>query len=248
MKREKESVIAAAVTFVAALIILVLLFTLSLRHDREALAEASIPELQDEEPIYLDPEMLQIDMTGDENSQDIDEPAPQPPGEPDLAPEPSEELHVKAPEKPEKPVSNKPELVADNKPSEVKTSKPEPTEDEKRVAKAAESFKKSQNNGSRTGRETAFSGSGGNGVGYSGNIGRKLLSASTWPVKITQKKVTVSVNVTVDADGNVTKATAVSGGTPNLRKEVEKMAKGFKWSKEAGAKPVSGTITFTISL
>lgn len=247
-KEKKASIIAASVTFGVALIILILLFCLTIGDNRRALAESSIPEFQDEEEVFLEPELLVLDTPGDENAPDIDEAAPQTPGEPDPADEEQPIRVVNNPEKPvEKPVSNKPKLVADNKnESDLKTSTPPLSpEEERRIGSMAGKLK-SDNNGSRTGKEAATSGSGGEGVSASGSVnGRTMLNCPTWKVKLTQK-TTVKVSITVDADGNVTSATAVSGGTPALRKECEKMARGSKWTKKPGASPASGSISFTI--
>lgn len=244
----KASIIAASLTFGVALVILVLLFVLTVGDDRRALAETSTPEMQDDEEIFLDPELLVIDNPGDETAEIVDEAAPQPPGEPDPAEEEQPERVVKNEVEPvEEPVSNKPKLVADNKPNEMKTSPPKlSTEDEKRVASVAGKLK-TDNNGAKNGKETANSGSGGNGISATGSVnGRRMLSCPTWKVKLTQK-TTVKVSITVDASGNVTSASAVSGGTPNLRTQCEKMAKGSKWTPKSGAAPASGTISFTIS-
>lgn len=246
-RERKASIIAAAVTFGVALVLLVLLFVLSVGNDRRMLAETSVPEVQDDEEVFLEPDLLVVDDPGDE-AETIDEAAPQPPGEPDPAPEEHPVKVVKNPVPPkEQPKSNKAPLVATPQESDVKTSTPKLTkEEEKRIA-SMQGKLKSDNNGSRTGKESAESGSGGNGISTSGSVnGRKMLSCPTWKVRLSQK-TTVKVNITVDADGNVTKATAASGGTPNLRKECEKMAKGSKWTAKAGAAPASGSISFTIT-
>lgn len=247
-KERKASTIAAAVTFGAALVILLLLFILTVGDSRRALADASMPEIQDDEEIYLEPELLVVDNPGDEAEQTVDEAAPQPPGEPEPAEAEQPVRVVKNTEPPkETPVSNKPKLTADRKESDVKTSTPKLSEEEEKRIASISGKLKSDNNGSRSGKESANSGSGGDGVAASGNVnGRKMISCPTWKVRLTQK-TTVKVSITVDADGNVTAASAVSGGTPNLRKECEKMAKGSKWTKKAGAKPASGTISFTIT-
>ena len=244
----RASTIAAAVTFGVALVILVLLFVLTVGDSRRALAETSMPEIQDDEEIFLEPELLVVDDPGDEEVKTVDEAAPQPPGEPDPAPEEQPVRVVKNPEPPkENPVSQKPKLVSTPKESDLKTSTPKLTEEEEKRIASMQGKLKSDNNGSRTGKESANSGSGGDGVAASGSVnGRRMLSCPTWKVRLTQK-TTVKVSITVDADGNVTKATAVSGGTPNLRSQCEKMARGSKWTKKAGAAPASGTITFTIT-
>lgn len=248
-KDKKAQIIAAAVTMGAALIILVLLFVLTVGSDRALLAENSIPEIQDNEEIFLDPELLVIDNPGDKDAPDIDEAAPQTPGEPDPA-EQEEQPVKKTPNKEEPkepPVSNKPKEVSTTKESDKKTSTPKLSEEEEQRIASMQGKLKTDNNGSRTGKESAASGSGGDGISLSGNVnGRKMLSCPTWKVRLTQKTV-VKVSITVDAEGNVTSASAVSGGTAALRKECEKMARGSKWTKKAGASPTAGTISFTIT-
>lgn len=247
-RERKAAIIAASVTFGAALVILVLLFVLTVGSDRRAMTEASMPEIQDvDEEVFFEPELLTIDDPGDKDVPDIDAPAPQPPGEPDPAPEEQPVKVVKNDVPPKKEtVSNKKEMVADAKESDVKTSTPKlSAEEEKRIA-SMQGKLKTDNNGSKTGKESANSGSGGDGISMSGNVnGRKMLSCPTWKVRLTQK-TTVKVSITVDADGNVTKASAISGGTPNLRKECEKMALKSKWTAKEGAAPTAGTISFTI--
>lgn len=247
-RERKAAAIAAAVTFLAALVILVLLFVLSVGGSRREMAEASIPEIQDEEEIFLDPDLLVVDNPGDQTEETIDEAAPQPPGEPEPAPEEQPVRVVKNPEIPkEPPVSNKPKLVSTPKEADVTTSTPKLSEEEEKRIASMSGKLKTDNNGSRTGKETAEAGSGGDGVSASGSVnGRKMLSCPTWKVRLTQK-TTVKVSITVDADGNVTKASAISGGTANLRKECEKMALKSRWTAKKGASPASGTISFTIT-
>ena len=238
--------IAAAVTFVAALVILLLLFFMTIGDSRKALAEASIPEYQDEEEIFLEPELLKIDDPGDEVPETVDEAAPQPPGEPDPAPEEQPVKKVKNPEPPkEKPVSNKPKVVSTEKESDVKTSTPKLSEEEEKRIASMQGKLKTDNNGSRTGQESAESGSGGAGVAASGSLnGRKMLSCPTWKQQIA--KATVKVRITVNAEGNVTSATAASGGTAKVRSECEKMALRSKWTPKKGAPLETGVITFNI--
>lgn len=250
-KRDKKaSIIAAAVTFGAALAILVLLFILTVGNDRKMLAETSTPEIQDDEEIFLDPEMLVIENDGvEEEALETEEAAPQPPGQPDQAEEEQRVAQVKNEEPPaEEPVSNKPKLVSTTRQdSEVKTSTPKVSEEEQRIKEKMAASLKSPNNGSNTGKESGNTGAGGNGVNTHGSLkGRRMLSCSTWKVKVTQQSI-VKVNITVNAAGSVTSATAVSGGTPNLRAECEKMAKTSKWTPQEGAVPANGFITFTIN-
>lgn len=247
-RERKASIVAAAVTFGAALIILVFLFVISIGSSREMMASVSTPEIQDNEEIFLEPELLVVDNPGDEDVETVDEPAPQTPGLPDPAEEEQKVRVVKNNEKPkEQPVSSKPKEVSTPKESDAKTSTPKlSAEDEKRIASAQGKFK-TDNNGSTTGKNSANSGSGGNGVSAEGNVnGRTMEYCPTWKVRLTQK-TTVKVSITVNAEGKVTAASAISGGTPNLRKECEKMALKSRWTKKEGAKPASGTISFEIT-
>lgn len=250
-RERKDAIIAAAVTFMVALLLLLLLFFKGLRYDREALAETSIPEMQDDEEIFLEPEIL---VVGNEGESELDEPeeaAPQPPGEPD----PVEEVEqpkqvVKNLEPPkEEPVSTKPKLVAQEKTeSDVKTSTPKVSaEEEQRIASMQGKFK-SDNNGARNGQEGAVASTGGNGVSTSGTLkGRSMLSCPKKKVQL-NAKTTVTVNVTVDANGNVTNASFKSGGgSATLRQQCVEMARGSKWTAQPGAAPATGTITFTIT-
>lgn len=247
--QRKDSIIAAAVTFVVTLLLLLFLFFKSLDYDRQALAETSVPELQDDEEIYLEPELLQLGNDGETEVDVPEEAAPQPPGQPDPAEEEQPVQVVKNPEPPaEEPVTSKPRLVASKEPSDVKTSTPRLSDEEqKRIASVSGKFK-TDNNGAVNGKDAPASSSGGNGVSTSGALkGRSMLSCPSWKLILNQK-TTIRVNVTVDADGNVTKATAQSGGgTPNLRSQCEKMALRSKWTPKPGAAPATGTITFTIT-
>ena len=247
-KERKAAVIAAAVTFVAALVILVLLFVLTVGDSRRALAESSVPEIQDEEEIFLEPDLLVVDDPGDESEQTVDEAAPQPPGEPDPAPEEKPVRVVRNPEAPkEKPVSNKAPLMADSKESDVKTSTPKLSKEEEQRIASMQGKLKTDNNGSRTGKESAESGNGGSGVGATGSLsGRRMLSCPTWKQSI--PKAVVKVRITVNAEGSVTAASAVSGGNATVRGECEKMALRSKWTPKAGASPETGYITFNIAM
>lgn len=244
----KDAIIAASVTFGVAIVVLLLLFFLSLDYDRQALAQMSTPEMIDDEEVFLEPELLVVGNDGETDLDETTDAAPQTPGEPDPA-EKEQPLRVVKNEVPPKetPVSNKPKQVAANTESDVKTSTPKLSkEEEQRIASMGGKLK-SDNNGSRTGAEGANSGTGGTGVSTDGALkGRSMISCPTWKLKLNQRTV-VTVNVTVDADGNVTQASARSGaGSNNLRAQCVKMAKGSKWTPKKGAAPASGTITFTI--
>lgn len=245
-EERRDAVIAAAVTFAAAIAILLILFLTSLNYDRRALAETSMPELQDDEEIYLEPELLAVGHDGETELNSPEEAAPQPPGVPDQAEKEQPERVVPNAIPPkEQPVSNKPKLTSTTEESDLKTSTPKLSKEEEKRMAALQGMK-TDNNGSHTGKESETSSTGGNGVSAAGTLkGRSMLSCPTWKVKA--NKTTVKVKVTVDADGNVTAASFESGtATPNLRTQCEKMARGSKWTPKKGAAPATGTITFTI--
>ena len=244
---KKASIIAAAITFGAALIILVLLFVLTVGDDRRMLAETSMPEMQDDEEIFLDPELMMVDHIGEEESDlDVEQTAQQPPGQPDPAPEEQPVRVVRNEEQPkEEVVSSKPKLVSSDKPNEVKTSSPKLSlEEEKRIASMGGKFK-TENNGGNTPSESTGSSINPTGqLSGAGSQGRKMESCPRQSVKASQK-VVVTVDVKVNAQGLVTSATA-RGGNEEQRKQCEQMARGSRWTPKAGEGEVPGKITFTI--
>ena len=251
---KRASIRAGVITFGVALIVLVLLYVMTVGSDRAILAETSTPEFQDDEEIFLEPEMLVMEDPGEEVEEVIkDLPAPPAPGEPDPAETPEQEQPVRVVkndiESPEPPVTTKPQLVSTPKESDVKTSTPPLSDQEKRAASMKGKFV-TDNNGSRNGVDGPVA-SVGETMGFAkpqGSVsGRSMLSCPTKKLTITQP-TTIKVRIEVNADGRVTSATAISGGTPLLRKECEQMARQSKWTKEAGAPLANGTITFHISL
>ena len=79
--KNKDSIIAAAVTFAVALLLLLFLFFGGMTFDRSQLAASSIPEIApEEEELFIEPEILQ-DL-GEENAIVEDAPAPAFKGEP----------------------------------------------------------------------------------------------------------------------------------------------------------------------
>lgn len=245
----KDSIIAALITFGVALVILVLLFVLTVGDDRRMLAETSIPEIQDDEEIFLDPDLLIVDNAGEEDTEEeIPETSRQPMGEPDPAPEEQPVKVVENPEIPkDQPVTNNTKLVSSEKTSDVKTSTPKVSEeDEKRLASVSGKFK-TDNNGSNTSHaEGAGSVSATGTLSGKGSHGRTMLSCPRQTVKASQK-VTVTVEIKVDAMGNVTNARATSGGNSEQRAQCERMARKSKWTPQAGAAEEKGRITFTIN-
>lgn len=246
---KKASVIAAAITFGVALVVLVLLFVLTVGDDRRILSETSIPEMQDDEEIFLEPDLLLDEPPGDEDGElDIPEETQQPPGEPDPAPQEQTERIVKNEEPPkEEPVTNKPKLVSTEKPSEVKTSTPKlSAEDEKRLA-SMQGKLKTDNNGDPTAKAESTGTVVATGkLSGKGAHGRSMLSFPRQTVKVSQK-VVVTVQITVGENGNVKSAAAISGGNSEQRAQCVQMARQSRWTPMPGSGDETGTITFTIN-
>ena len=93
-QEQKDSAIAAAVTFVAVLLLLLMLFVCGMTYDRSEMARTSTPELMmpEEEEMFLEPEIIR-DL-GEEKAETKDAPARAFKGEPDEAPEENNRLNV----------------------------------------------------------------------------------------------------------------------------------------------------------
>lgn len=265
-KERKAAIIAACLTFIFALVVTVLLFVLSIGGDRREMAEASMPEVQDNEeifiePEFLDPELLDVDhldsdMGGDDGEAADEEPAPQPEGEPepadvkqDIRSEANKEKPKEKPRDEAKPA--KPAVQAQPTPtqSDAKVSEPAYSgqEAKKIQDKAKDSFNKP--NGTSTGKDSNVSGAGGEGlaVSYSGVGGRKMESYDKATFS-TSSTVTVKVKIKVNAEGKVVGTPTIqSGGNKDQRAACIKMAKSSRWTPQPGADDVEGIITFTLT-
>lgn len=237
---KRDKIIAAAVTTIVVALILLFLFFTSINSDRNLLAEASIPE-PEEEITFLETELMEELPGNDEPSADQAEELPQPQGEPDPAAAEQPE-RVERGEKPKKEAPTEP-VASQKKESPAKVKENSISEAEsKRIAGIKGRFNK--NNGSPDGKRNASAGKGK--VNSSGSIaGRRFLGCTTGEVSV-RTTIKVRVNVRVNAAGNVQKATAVSG--PEEYKSVcEKWARTARWDAKEGAPVASGSITFTIS-
>lgn len=247
-RQKKDSAIAAGVTMGATLLLLLLLFTCGLRQDRSESARTSTAGIMtEEEDMFIEPELLVAPDAGSETDR-ADEAREAPPvaGEPDPAPKEQTRPKLKNDNPDKQRTRPKEELVAEKRPSDVKT-RPAVSDEERRRVESMKGKFKSDNNGSRRGKEADAAGDGTDGVGTTGSVaGRKMLSCPSSKVRVSQRSV-VRVNITVDATGACTHAKAVSGGTPNLRSVCEGWARRSRWTPRQGAKPASGTITFTIT-
>ncbi len=242
MKRyDKDRAIAAFLTFLVALAILLTLFFGGISWDRQALAEASTPEIMDEE-VFIEPELVEL---GEENAVNNDKPAPAMKGEPDPAPEDKAEIIEPGP-KPE-PAPPKPKLNTQKKESKMKVDEPSQTDKERQKATSSVANKFSHKNGAVEGTDKGTSGAGGTGVGVSGNAhGRSFISCPKPDVALRHKTI-VTVNVVIDAEGKVVEATAKGSADASIRRKCEAAARQARWSAKKGATSTRGSITFTIT-
>lgn len=243
-REKKDSAIAAAVTFLVAMLILVVLFVGALRYDRSLLAEASTPEPleEEEEELFIDPELLEL---GEENAVAVDQPAPAFKGEPEPAEEDQPEVVVPGPNPKPAPPVEKP--ITQKKESPVKATTPSATDKEKKKATSSVAKGFSGRNGVPDGKSGESVGAGGTGVGIAGSArGRTFISCPKPDVALRHKTVVV-VNITVDAAGNVTSASATGSASADIRRKCEQAARKARWTEKKGAGETRGTLTFTIT-
>lgn len=240
-REKRDNMIAAAVTLLVALAILLVLFFTQMGTGRSALAAACVPEPTEQDVTYLEAELIP-EPTGTEEAEDIADDAPLPPGEPDKAEEPQEERVEPGPNPKPAPVSEP--VATRKKPSPVKKQENQATQSErKRVADMSGKFKPRQN-GSPEGKNTPVNGKG-KAVASGSLSGRGFLGCTTGEVEL-RTRVTVRVSVKVNAAGHVIEARAVSG-PKEFYSKCEKWARTARWSAKEGAPTATGSITFTIT-
>lgn len=239
----RDSFIAALVTFLAIALVLVWLLVATLHYDEKLAASNQNPQLEEDE-IFLDPELLlQNDKTiGEEGATANDAPAPEVKGEPTPAQEEqphtvlSGENTVPSPEQ---------TLITSKEESSVQTAAPDKKKEEEKVA-ASMAGKFGSKPGSVEGKFDSSIGSSGSANGVSGKMsGRQFLGCPLPDVALSHK-TTVTVSITVDAEGKVLTATASGAATRDIRKKCEQAALQAKWSPKKGAPSTRGSITFTI--
>lgn len=243
-QKRKDSIIAAAVTFIVALGLLLWLFFDGLSYDKAQLASASMPEIQEEPELFVEPELVQ--NLGEPDAMTHDEPAPMLKGEPEQAETDNSKLSV--PGKNEKPAPPVEKPVTQTKESPVKATDPPKNDEEKKKVTSKMANKFSSNNGSETG-STGKSGAGGEGSGVAGNVSGRTFKSCPMPSVALKSKVVVVVTVTIDASGSVTKATAKkkSGNvTQDILDACRNAALKAKWSEDKDTPTATGTLTFTI--
>lgn len=242
-KITKDQSIAATLTFLVVLAILLILFFGGISWDRRALAEASVPELaQEEEELFIEPELVEL---GEENAINHDKPAPAMKGEPDPGPEDKAEI-IEPGEKPE-PKPPVPKLVTQKKESVVKADEPSKTDKERQKATSTVASKFSPKNGAAEGTDKGTSGAGGTGIGVSGNAHGRTFISCPHPDVALRNKTVVKVNVVIDAEGKVIEASATGSADASIRRKCEAAARKARWSAKKGAATTRGSITFTIT-
>jgi len=245
LEKKSDSIIAAAVTFVVTLLILLFLVFGGMSFDPDQLAVSSSPELAPDEELFIEPEIMR-DL-GEENATMQDAPAPAFKGEPEQAETENTKLVVPGknenPTPPvEKPVSHKTE-------SQVKATEPPKTSKEKKTVTSKMANKFSSHNGTSTGT-SGTSGAGGTGVGISGIVSGRTFKGCPKPNVELQNKVVVEVRVTIDANGRVTtaKARSKSGkASGSIIRACEQAARSARWSEDKDTPSARGTLTFTIT-
>lgn len=241
-RQQKDKALAAAITFVAMLCILIFLFLGGFTFDRNELAVASTPEIIPQEELFLEPEILR-DL-GEENAVNRDAPAPAYQGEP----EPSEKENTKlvVPGKNPRPAPPEEKKVSSDKESPVKSVEPSATKEEQQKVSSAVAKGFAGRNGTPEGNAGA-SGAGGTGTGIQGNANGRTFKGCPKPDVSLRHKTTVKVSVVIDAQGRVISAKASGGASAEIRRACEQAAKGARWSEKKGAGETRGTITFTIT-
>ena len=239
----RDSLIAAFVTFVAIGVVLVWLLVATLHYDERMAASTENPQLEEDE-IFLDPELLLQNKhsVGEPDAISKDTPAPEIKGEPKPAQE--EQPHTVITGDNTTP-SPEQKLISSTEESPVQTVAADKKKEEEKVASSM-AGKFNSKPGSVQGKFDSPGGSEGVGSGVTGKMsGRQFLGCPLPDVSLSHK-TTVTVSITVDADGKVMTANASGAATREIRKKCEQAAMQAKWSPKKGATSTRGSITFTI--
>lgn len=242
-RERMDALIAALVTFLAIALILVWLLVATLHYDERLAAASENPQLEEDE-VFLDPELLleQNKSIGEPDAGVQDTPAPEIKGEP--APAPEEQTHTVVSDENPAP-SPEQKLITSTEESPVQTVAPDKKKEEEKVATSM-AGKFSSKPGSVQGKFDSTGGSDGSGSGVTGKMsGRQFLGCPLPDVSLAHK-TTVTVSITVDAEGKVLTATASGAATREIRKKCEQAAMQARWSAKKGATSTRGSITFTI--
>lgn len=235
--------IAALITLLVVGMMLVWLLVATLRYDERLAANTENPQLEEDE-VFLDPELLLENhrSIGEPDAVANDAPAAEIKGEP--VPAPAEQTHTVLSGDNTAP-SPEQTLIASTEESPVQTKAPDRKKEEEKVA-ASMAGKFSGKPGSVQGKFDSSGGSDGVASGVTGKMsGRQFLGCPLPDVSLAHK-TTVTVSITVDAEGKVMTATASGAATREIRKKCEQAAMQARWSAKKGAASTRGSITFTI--
>ena len=248
----RDSLTAAGITALAALLIFIFLYWGRIGVPRMVMAEASTPEIatlpvddEEEEEQFIEPRLVD---PGEPESEKHAEPAPAQQGAPEVVAEPDPKVTspVLKGDNP-KPAPQKEKLVTQTKPQPVKSEAPPATDKElqKVQSKTASAF--SPDNGTPNGRDAA-TGTQGTSTGIAGNSDGWKFEGCPAPKVSLRNKTVITVRVTVNSSGRVTSATA-SGGNASLRATCEAAARQARWKPldPNNTRTAKGTITFTIT-
>lgn len=243
-QEKRDSTLAAIITVIAALLLVLTLVFSSISYDIRELAQASTPEISmdiDEDEEFIEPELLQ-DL-GEPDAVNNDAPAPAVKGDP--KPDVKDNVCKVEPGKNPKPAPPVKEKVSTKKESDVKSTKPSVTDEERKEVTSKVSKGFGGTNGVKDGKNGS-SGAGGTGTGIKGVASGRTFRGCPKPQVSLSHKMTVTVAVVINADGNVISAKA-RGGNAEVRRACEAAARNAKWSAKADAPETKGTITFTIT-
>ena len=236
-QNNKDRAVAALLTMLCVLLILLGLFFGSVRWDRSLLAEASTPEIMEDVPIYFEPMIIPL---GEEASTADDAPAEAASGSPIPAETPQARMENTGTDKTSAPVSPVAEGKPDVKP-DLKNS-----EKERQEATDAVTSVFGTGTGNVSSSSSSSGGAGGDGEGVYGSAqGRSFISCPLPDVSLRHLTI-VKVYVIINSEGNVIEAKASGAPNASIRKKCEEAAMRAKWSKKAGASDARGSITFRI--
>lgn len=247
MNQRKDKYIAAAVTTLVSLLLLLFLYFGGMNFDRTLLAQSSTSEIEalTDDELFIEPEIVQ--NLGEPEAATKDEPAPMIKGEPEKAE--TENTKLVVPGKNPKPAPAEPKKVTQKKESPVKATEPSKTDEEKKKVTSKMAGKFSPHNGSESGK-TGSSGAGGSGVGIAGSVAGRTFKGCPKPYVELRNTVVVEVRVTINADGRVTAAKARSkrgNASASILKACEQAARGARWNEDPATPSAKGSITFTIT-
>lgn len=237
---KKDKLIAVIATFIVAIVILIVLFFSYIGEDiQEFIAQNDI---QQEEEIFLDADLLNL---GEIIEHQDNSPAPKLQGEPQKSETSNEELV-------EPGINDNSNLevlqVTQQSENDLQTVVPQKTEQQESQINSV--MRNRFNSSSGNTNETAnTNGSGGNGIGATGNLkGRTFLGCSS-PIISISKEVTIIVRISVNENGVVTDASFMSDSGPGagnrqLRNACVKASRNAKWSAKKGVASQTGTITW----